>query len=586
MSTSSLDTASAISAVTAFATSTVSALAASRSALSASASVSASAGADEPWAWSGDTPELAGALGNGTVVPVGSAGSGLDDGAGAGGEGSYALNMLVGLLIVLVASLFNALGLNLTKLDHTQQQNVSRRQRRPPWTRLMWLGGMGVYITLTAVGSPLALRYLRPDWVAPLGASSLVFNFLFARWLVGTPVTPTDIRGTALIVLGVILILVFSSINHGLSQSLSISRLDSLWSRAAWLAYFLALSALTALVALFAHLVSALLRSRASFSPLSSPSLPLPTMRAPPGPVRRAWAGCRALERALLGRLERACGRTPDARLIWLEGIGWAVCGGSLAGLCLVFTKAVVKISGLPGHPFAHFSSVVTTLLVVATAVLQIVCLNKALQCADTVVVVPLFYAGYTVFGFTNSLVFYAETGQFARWVLVAVFVSIAVLISGVVLLSLKQTPEANTTVSAAPAASMRLHPRQRAAADTGAGMGTEASGIKADEADVMWGVGSASDAGSADSDGDDEATDAGRGTGAGRSRGSGVGGASGERGRLLHDNEADASGAGDGECAQDDKRVRHDGDGDQEPRVSKEEDEFGEYEAVRLEER
>ena len=36
----------------------------------------------------------------------------------------------------------------------------------------------------------------------------------------------------------------------------------------------------------------------------------------------------------------------------------------------------------------------VTLLLVIATAVCQIVCLNKALVCADTVVVVPLFYAG------------------------------------------------------------------------------------------------------------------------------------------------------------------------------------------------
>ena len=36
------------------------------------------------------------------------------------------------------------------------------------------------------VGSTLALRWLRPDWVAPLGATSLIFNFLFASWLVGT----------------------------------------------------------------------------------------------------------------------------------------------------------------------------------------------------------------------------------------------------------------------------------------------------------------------------------------------------------------------------------------------------------------
>jgi hypothetical protein len=40
-----------------------------------------------------------------------------------------------------------------------------------------------------------------------------------------------------------------------------------------------------------------------------------------------------------------------------------------------------------------------TLILLIGTAVLQIVCLNSALRCADTVVVVPLFYAGYTVFG-------------------------------------------------------------------------------------------------------------------------------------------------------------------------------------------
>jgi hypothetical protein len=88
------------------------------------------------------------------------------------------------------------------------------------------------------VGSPLALKYLRPDWVAPLGSTALIFNFIFARWLVGTrklmnesvhkpnapAVTATDIRGTAVIVLGVILIMVFSSINHGLQQSITIER--------------------------------------------------------------------------------------------------------------------------------------------------------------------------------------------------------------------------------------------------------------------------------------------------------------------------------------------------------------------------
>lgn len=71
-----------------------------------------------------------------------------------------------------------------------------------------------------------------------------------------------------------------------------------------------------------------------------------------------------------------------------------------------------------------------TLLLVIATAILQIVCLNRALECTDTVVVVPLFYAGYTVFGydkspfllgadisFINALIFFDQTKQYARWV-------------------------------------------------------------------------------------------------------------------------------------------------------------------------
>lgn len=43
------------------------------------------------------------------------------------------------------------------------------------------------------IGSTLALEYLRAEYVAPLGSMSLIFNFLFASMLVGTPVTSTDI---------------------------------------------------------------------------------------------------------------------------------------------------------------------------------------------------------------------------------------------------------------------------------------------------------------------------------------------------------------------------------------------------------
>ena len=50
------------------------------------------------------------------------------------------------------------------------------------------------------IGSTLALEYMRAEYVAPLGSTSLVFNFLFARFLVGTPVTSTDIYVSCLLI--------------------------------------------------------------------------------------------------------------------------------------------------------------------------------------------------------------------------------------------------------------------------------------------------------------------------------------------------------------------------------------------------
>jgi len=43
------------------------------------------------------------------------------------------------------------------------------------------------------LGSTLALQYMRAEYCAPLGSTSLIFNFLFARFLVGTTITSTDI---------------------------------------------------------------------------------------------------------------------------------------------------------------------------------------------------------------------------------------------------------------------------------------------------------------------------------------------------------------------------------------------------------
>lgn len=180
-------------------------------------------------------------------------------------------------------------------------------------------------------------------------------------------VTTSDIRGTALIVLGVILILVFSSINHGLRDSLSIDELSALWRRPSWLSYFFFLTAATFGVYLISDVLAKVSKNRASLDSLPSPELPTTRFgRASPGAngsaIAEYWGKGKWIfkyargtfqhyENIILRHMEAMLSRTSESRVQWFEGIGWAVCGGSLAGLCIIFTKAVVKITWLPGHP-------------------------------------------------------------------------------------------------------------------------------------------------------------------------------------------------------------------------------------------
>jgi len=146
-----------------------------------------------------------------------------------------------------------------------------------------------------------------------------------------------------------------------------------------------------------------------------------------------------------------------DKQIAWTLGIGWACCGGGLAGMCLVFAKAAVKlITGSlshenTGNQFGRVSSIFTFVFLAITAVAQIICLNRGLRVYDSTLVVPVFYGVYTAAGFVNSMVFNNSVDAYQTWVLFLIFISIMTLISGVVLLTLKK-PKANGVAQSVPA--------------------------------------------------------------------------------------------------------------------------------------
>ncbi|KAH6910354.1 hypothetical protein BKA70DRAFT_1100903 [Coprinopsis sp. MPI-PUGE-AT-0042] len=387
-----------------------------------------------------------------------------DDGVPAHGA-SPVVAFLIGLSIILIASIMNAAGLNLTKYDHVRMSAIPKADRPKDWMRPIWLLGMLLYILSQLIGSTLALEYMRAEYVAPLGSSSLVFNFLFARFLVGTPVTKYDIWGTVVVVLGVIGIVAFGSINSGLSQETDATHLTALWRRGGWLSYFFAMGGALWLLVVLTSCLDSVLAARgetearpATGQRPSFHSISAGGTRGRAGFFGKVVGFFKDMKANvdwamswITDLIEWWAGPKDDKQVAWTLGIGWACCGGGLAGGCLVFAKATVKlISGSlsrvnTGNQFGHASSIFTIIFLAVTAVMQILCLNRGLRVYESTLVVPVFYGVYTATGFLNSLIFNNEVEAYKSWDLFLIFLSIIVLIGGVVLLTHKK-PEPETT--------------------------------------------------------------------------------------------------------------------------------------------
>ncbi|KAI0915783.1 hypothetical protein AcW1_003712 [Taiwanofungus camphoratus] len=414
---------------------------------------------------------------------------------------------IIGLAIVTLASILNAAGLNLTKLDHVRTSAIPKNQRRRDWLRPLWLLGMVLYILSQLIGSTLALEYMRAEYVAPLGSTSLIFNFLFAKFLIGTPVTSYDIYGTIVVILGVAGIVAFGSINSGLGTETNAAHLTYLWTRGNWLIFFFIMAFSLINVYIFNAQLEQVLNARSDLTaePFSGMSARR-TGVAPVGVVRKMAAVWEGLMMRITARLETWTALHDDKRIAWTLGIGWACCGGGLAGGCLVFAKASVKlISGSlshenTGNQFGHASTIFTFILLAVTAVSQIVCLNRGLKVYESTLVVPVFYGVYTGAGFLDSLIFNDEVDAYQPWTLFLIFVSMLILISGVVLLTFKKPEDKSINSAGAGSVALSTHTPRGTGTGKRGGLGEDEQDALRDvedgegDAEELWQLGDASD--------------------------------------------------------------------------------------------
>ncbi|KAF9916948.1 hypothetical protein BX616_002351 [Lobosporangium transversale] len=348
--------------------------------------------------------------------------------------GSEFFDFVIGFGVSLIASVMNAAGLNLLKLDHVKNSALSTERQRNECGRPMWHVGLYLYIISQLAGSTIALNFLKTQWVAPLGSIALIFNFIFAKILVGTQITRKDVYGTIVVMISVVWIVVFGAMNSAsdIEEKMTLADLKDLFSRIVFVIYFSVLNTI-----IFAFLALGMYAYWAI------------SLDDESGQLRK---NMKTKLTKLLGtnRFARASGLTlegdegleaeaRDQRLKKVVAMIMSSCGGLLASETLLLAKSGVKLitSTLAGNnQFTDYLSFFILFVLVFTAILQVYCLNTGLKLYDSVLVVPTFYGFYTAFGLINSTIYLDQLGDYEPWVLLLVLVGIAVLIYGVRMLS------------------------------------------------------------------------------------------------------------------------------------------------------
>ncbi|KAF9304924.1 hypothetical protein BGZ74_000141 [Mortierella antarctica] len=357
--------------------------------------------------------------------------------------GSSSLDFIIGFVVSLLASIMNAAGLNLLKLDHVRNSSLSPERQRNECGRPMWHVGLYLYVASQLAGSTIALNFLKTQWVAPLGSIALIFNFVFAKILVGTQITKQDVYGTFVVMASVVWIVVFGGMNSAgdLEERLTLQDLKELMSRVLFVIYFSILNAFVfGFLALGVYAYWAISLDDESGQLRKRMKTKLTKLL---GTNRFARASGLTLEGD-----EGLVAEARDLRLRKVVAMIMSACGGLLASQTLLLAKSGVKLitSTLAGqNQFTDNLSYFILFVLVFTAILQVYCLNTALKLYDSVLVVPTFYGFYTAFGLINSTIYLDQLGSYEPWVLLLVLIGIGALIYGVKMLSAPK-PEQNTS--------------------------------------------------------------------------------------------------------------------------------------------
>ncbi|UZJ54595.1 hypothetical protein CBS101457_003915 [Exobasidium rhododendri] len=144
------------------------------------------------------------------------------------------ISVPVAIVLGLISSFIQSLGLTIQRKSHIQNASLPDTRQRSEWKRPLWLIGFAIFIVANIGGTVFQIGALPIVMLAPLGAVSLLYNALLARFILDDFFSRYMIAGTALIAAGAVLIGYFGVVrepNHSLDDLLA------LYSRPTFIAF-------------------------------------------------------------------------------------------------------------------------------------------------------------------------------------------------------------------------------------------------------------------------------------------------------------------------------------------------------------
>ncbi|KAH9023749.1 hypothetical protein EDB84DRAFT_1508227 [Lactarius hengduanensis] len=339
------------------------------------------------------------------------------------------ISIAAGIIVGLLASCVQSLGITIQRKSHVLNQEL------PEHLQL-------IFISSNILGSLFQIASLPIVILAPLGAVSLLWNALFARFILGDVFSLWTVLGTLLIAGGAVLIAIFGIVPE---PTHSLEDLLILFSRPTFVAYFSLLGFAVLVCLAITHLSEYSYSARLRNQPPSQPSSPfliptnsttdLTTERTPLINRKRYAPSTISLSSSVTQK-HAIPSRTP-----LLLSLSYASTSGILSGMCLVFAKSGVElllISINGNNQFWQWQAWMLIFGLVVFALLQLWYLHKALKLADPTIVCPLAFCFYNISSIVNGLVYFDQVSLLPTANIFLVTVGILILLGGVWAVSLQ----------------------------------------------------------------------------------------------------------------------------------------------------